>query len=445
MILKLSSQFISETASRFLRHLGSIERLLEQDISEKPDPEKMQLGEWIDYVLHLKFKKLDLLKKDNNDEELKKVDEKLSELSTNPLFKLLDKKVHIEEEKDNYLYIINSVILSNAYKDYNDNQLNERYDISQYQNSLVVSLVIGLEILIADIFKDYIYSLDISNQVIKDKPLTFDDLKNFETVDDAKTFLLDQYIENLLRNSFDNWLDEIDSKMKINIKKMSELKVEINLINETLQRRHLIIHNDGIVNDLYIKKVDSKLTSHLVKGEELELDTSYISSRIDVIRKFGLILIYLYGQKKHKSDLNVFFESYNNLLLNILHKDCEGVRYVFRSFSELDIEYSSKLISKINYFLSYKLSGSNEADDEIHSFETNALSIEYQMAKKILLKDENVDKITIDFLKGEEDDVFVSISEWPLIQLVKENTKIKRYISRRMKRIIDKEMNSSED
>ena len=433
------STFIKDTAARFLRHLRSIERLLEQDLLDKPVPENMELGEFISYVLYLKYRRIEATQSSDK-EELKDIELKFEEISEGPLFTLIDKKVAVEVDENDFVYKIDSTLLKNAYLQYKENKTDESYEQSQYQNSLVISLVIGMELLIADIFKDFIHNLDVSNQVIKDKPLTYDDLRNFNSVEDAKIFLLDQYIENLLRNSFDSWIVEFEDKMKINVLKIHDLKTDINVINETFQRRHLIIHNEGIVNDLYIKKVDEKLTNNVVKGEILHLDRKYIKLRLSTFRKFGLILLYLYGVKKHRKELDKLFEDYHGLLVGILDKSCDGVRYIFEQFSESDIDHSYRLMSKINYFLSYKLVNDDSIDSTINVFDTGALSIEYKMAKSILLDRAEAEKEVIEYLKGSNDDHFISVLEWPLLKLLKRTSKLNAYTKRRYKSILKKEM-----
>ncbi|MCG7346092.1 hypothetical protein MHZ92_18425 [Sporosarcina sp. ACRSL] len=434
-----NGKFINEITSRFLRHLGSIERLQQQNVEQKPEPSKMDIGEFTSYVLHLKYKKVEA-EKNNDIEKQKELEKIFKELEEIPVYGMIDKNTVVKEEDDTFTLLIESAVLSKAYDNFMENTIDASYDQTQFQNSLIVSLVIGLELLIADIFKDFIHNLDVSNQVIKDKPLTYYDLKNIGSIEDAKTFLLDQYIENLLRNSFEEWIKELDKKVNINLHSVRELKEEIILVTETLQRRHLIIHNDGKINDLYINKIDPSLRNNLIKGETLELDDGYIQSRISVFRKFGLILIYLYGLKKYKNSLDDFFYDYHGLLVGILDKDCGGVRFIFDKFSELNLEYSSKLMSKINYFLSYKLNKDDSVDDEIDKFDTSALSVEYRMAKNILIGDDQAEKDALEFFKSIDDDYFISVMDWPLIKLLNKTPAIKRYIKRRYSNIVKKEM-----
>lgn len=439
----MSSYFIHDSASRFLRHLRSIENLYKLEVTKKKEFNEMSVGEFLHNLVAHKYKHLEAIKNDDQEqkEKLEEIDE---EFAKSDFAQIILDKIEVLEDENKYMIHISSPILRKAYQDYTDSALDEKYNSSQFKNSLVVSLVIGLEVLISDVFKDFIHHIDVSNQIIKDKPLNFHELKSFDTIEDAKIFLLDQYIENLLRNSFDGWLKELSEKLKIDLKNAPELTMEIDLINETFQRRHIIVHNDGIVNDLYLKKVNSKLTKDISKGEYLDINDDYFASRIRTIRKFGLILLFKYGYIKHKREHEELFKNYHNLLLSLIEKDCDGARYVFKNFCDLNLDHEYKLMSQVNYFLSYKLIGSDEIDDEIEKFNTSALSIDFKMAKSLLLGQEDQENLVLEFYKTLDDDAFFHAHSWPLMKLVKKSSKIQRYTKRRLDNIIKKETVTNE-
>src|SRR5699024_3896575 len=132
---------------------------------------------------------------------------------------------------------------------------------------------------------------------LNNKTIQFTKLAAIDSIEEARSFLVDQYIEELLRQSFKSWIEEIENKGKINLKKNNFFKStnDIELVNETFQRRHLLIHNDGVVNDLYLLNVDSSCLEDVAKGETLIIGTDYIESRISLFRKLGIILIYLFS------------------------------------------------------------------------------------------------------------------------------------------------------
>lgn len=430
-----SNIFIHNLAQRFLQHISSVNRLYMQYKLNADNPETMDIGQLVDYILHLKIKHLKAIE-DNNKEVLKEIEKGLEEFREKELFNALDKCIIVTNLGDSYQYEISSTIISKAYQVYKNGKNEINYDFFQFKNSLIISLVIGVELLIADIFKDYVYNLDVKNSTLNDRTLTFYDLKNIESIDDAKEFLADQYIEKLLKGSFDSWIQELNKKLNIYFD-TPELKEDVLLVTETFQRRHLIIHNDGIVNNWYINNVDSALRKDLVKGAKLELDDDYILSRIAIIRKFGLMLIYKYGLKKFKKKENELFLQYHGLLVEIIDTGCLGVRKIFSEFSEMkELDHSNQLMSKVNYFLTFKFQDDESVIKEIENFDTSVLSLEYKMARNILLDNENAINDAITFLESIKDEEFIDVFKWPLFRLIKTNPEIDEYGDKRLLRIL---------
>lgn len=434
--------FIHTITTKFLRHVGSIERLKKSyDLLEKENAiSDKSIGEYVAYVLDLKLRKYEA-NKEGNWENLAKIEETLDELKSNDIFKMIDKHTVVQEDEEDFSLSIESSLLRKAYQDYLDSTLDLAYDDSQFQNSLIVSLVIGLEILIAEIFKDYVNTMDVSEQVLKDKKIGYSLLKDIGSVEEAKSFLIDQYIEQLLRNSFIDWLEEFKKTIKIDLSRNSYVKNSILLINETIQRRHLIIHNDGKVNDLYLNKIDPSLREGLTKGEQLSSDYDYINDRISTFRTFGLILIYLYGIKKYRNDIDSFFMQFHGLLLLFVQEDFEAPRYIFKEIANNGkLEKNYQGMSMINYFLTYKLNNDDTINQELEEFDADQYGSDFILAKKILLEDENAEKETLDFLKSMDNDYFINTLTWPLLKLVKKSDEFKGYVKDRIESIAKQEM-----
>ncbi len=438
-----NSSFINTITSKFLRHLGSIERLKKSYNlidKEETDTANQSLGQFVAYILHLKFRKVEA-QRENDWDKVIEIEGILSEFKEDPMFKAIDKNTVVHETDDDYSITIESGLLRKAYNDFIDNSLDLAYDDSQFQNSLIVSLVIGLEILVAEIFKDYVNNLDISEQVLKDKKLDFKLLREIGSVEEAKSFLIDQYIEKLLRTSFNDWLNEFKDTIKIDMARNPFIKNDIKLINETIQRRHLIIHNDGRVNDLYFNKIDHSLRENLTKGEILSSDYGYIDKRIATFRKFGLILIYLYGLKKQRNNMDQFFIQYNGLLLLYIKGESEAPRYIFKAWAENDkLSPIYQAMSKVNYFLTYKLNDDDSINNEIMEFDAEKYGNSFILAKKILLEDADAEKETIKYLSEIDNDDFINTLTWPLLKLVKKSDEFKRFVHERMDLITKEEM-----
>lgn len=434
--------FINTIVTKYLRHLGSIERLKESfnPFEDKEEISNNKIGELVDYVLEIKYEKLTATK-EGNIEKLKEIDLVYEKLRDNSMFQMVDKKANLEESDDGYLINIESGLLRKAHSDYMDNAMDLVYDNSQFKNSLIVSLVIGLEILIAEIVKNYVKTMDYTDQVLKGKKIDFKTLAEIGSVDEAKAYLIDQHIETLLRASFTDWLDEIEGTLKIKVKRHPIIKEDIKLINETIQRRHLIIHNDGVINDLYINKIDVSLRDSINKGDSLESDDEYLTERISIFRKFGLILIFSYGIKKYRNKMQEFFSEFHNILLTFMKDEFEAPRYIFNYWANNEkISKESQGISIVNYFLTYILNEDESIIKEIIDFNAEDYGEQFVLAKKVLLERGNAEKEVIKFLDSMDDDGFANALTWPLFDLWEKSQEYKDFVKDKIESIMKKEM-----
>lgn len=436
------SGFIRSLTNKYLRHLASVERMMEtynekKEVQEPPEKDE-ELGSRVSYVVHTKF---DAQRHYLNGEN-EKAEELLQELQENveksKLIKLIDSKVEVglDENEVEIEIEIHSGLLRKAYKTYADSTLDSMYLDSQFRNSLIISLVIGLEVLIAEIFKDFVFNLDTSNEVIKDRKVSFEVLKDIGSVDDAKHFLVDQYIDKLLRDSFSNWLEEFNKKVKINISNNSWVKDDIPLINETIQRRHIIIHNDDIINNLYLNKIDPLLRNEREIGERLYTDENYILSRLSIFKKFGLILIYMYGCKKHPNNPDELFNEFHNSLVTLLEKDNEATRIIFKHWTRNeDLSPNTKGVCYVNYFLTFKLNNDDSIDQEIERFQPDDYGEDFEVIKSVLLKTSDAPEKMISFFQGKDDDDFIHSLTWPLMALIEKTDAFKEYVKSRVETI----------
>lgn len=439
-----------EITDRFVNHLDSLERMLKfnDDIIKQQIEEKsnhLDMAELIDVIIELKI--VELHGESETDHQKEKYDlmnAVRAQLGRKNLVDFIYNNLDVYEDEEKEIIIeTKSLLLKKMLNDALESQKALSTDINQLNNSIVISLVSSLELLIGDLLKEFLLNVDKSD-FLTSKTIQFSKLAAIGSIEEARSFLVDQYIEELLRQSFNSWINEIENKGKINLKKKNFFKNsnDIELVNETFQRRHLLIHNDGIVNDLYLLNVDSSCLEDIEKGKTLIVETDYIESRISLFRKLGIILIFLFSEKIHRKDKNEFFIHFNTKLLHLAVKKCEGARNIFKEISnDMNYDHSSRLVSKINYFLSFKLSNEFEVvKEEVEEFDTSTLSIEYRMAKHILL--DNIEEAFYYFkehVHNIDDNEFFHIIEWPLIRLVKNELIFKEFIKDRIDNILETE------
>lgn len=112
----------------------------------------------------------------------------------------------------------------------------------------------------------------------QEKQFTFEELSGFSNLDDARAYLMCWKIENLLRGSYENWIEYFRGQHKL---ELSEIAKHHEYLVENFQRRHLLVHNDGVVNQIYLSRVDKSLTRPEMLNKKLAVSREYLFSAID--------------------------------------------------------------------------------------------------------------------------------------------------------------------
>lgn len=89
-----------------------------------------------------------------------------------------------------------------------------------YKSSLM-SIVSTVECFLLDLLQAYFskYHNELTSSLIskKDKHFTLDELEAFGDINDAKTYIIDSKLENLLRGSFEEWIEFLKDKLNLDI------------------------------------------------------------------------------------------------------------------------------------------------------------------------------------------------------------------------------------
>jgi hypothetical protein len=219
---------------------------------------------------------------------------------------------------------------------------------------------------------------------IEQKSLTISEIEEIGSFEEAKNYLIEQEVVNLMHNGFKNWLSYFEKRMKIDL---DRLKEDIEQVNEIFCRRHLFVHNDGIVSNIYLTRVDKKLREDISLGDRLSVDETYFVDALNLLKRFGLILALETWKRQEKNSeerVNFLLEYIFELMLKeewgLVNHLCEF------TLNENNIRESAKWVAKINYWLSLKKQGQfEEIKDDIERADLSALSNEFQLCRLALL------------------------------------------------------------
>lgn len=248
-----------------------------------------------------------------------------------------------------------------------------------------------------------------------DKSLSFDELKSFDTVDDARTWLVANKIEDILRGSFEDWASFFFDKLKIDRRGIEQ---HIPYCQEACLRRNVLVHNGGVINKLYLKRLPVQIVDRPQEGDQARVDEKYFDDRLDGFEIVFVLMALEVWRKLDKRD-----ELRLGVAIQLSFDALKGKRWaVARAISEYvcnqkECTEASELAAKVNYWQSFKWSGEFEAiRKEVESWDVSAKSGIYQVAKDVLLDRGKavVDKITL-LLSAKELHVD-ELRDWPLFQ-----------------------------
>ncbi len=92
----------------------------------------------------------------------------------------------------------------------------------------------------------------------------------------------------MMYKSVSEWIEYFKKNVKLKLeyvtKKLPELK-------EIISRRNVIVHNEGIVNNIYMNAVSEKYRLHVQNGDILSVEREYILNAIDLVESITMSII----------------------------------------------------------------------------------------------------------------------------------------------------------
>jgi hypothetical protein len=251
-----------------------------------------------------------------------------------------------------------------------------------------------------------------------------------DNLQDVKELMIDANIENIMYGSFDNWFQFLQQKMKLDVGILSKNK---EAVIEVFQRRNLLVHNNGIVNQRYLKGVGK---SNYRIGDKILISEEYLTQAITMLKLIGLNIVFSLWQKHDKGciDRANYFSEVSVECMN--NDEWDHALYISERVLAESIQGSDEeWVARINRWICLKETVGNEMVlEEIENFEISRNS----EVKPIY-------QLAINALKGENRKVFEAlvelypmeinekmIMEWPVFKDWREDIKFPMYMANLM-------------
>lgn len=312
-------------------------------------------------------------------------------------------------------------------KKYREIEIKEKQTDILYSGSLML-LVTYFENLISGVMKkDFIKHPERIS--LDEKSVSYKMLTDFGNINDVKEFLIDQEVTNKMYCSYSEWKVFFEKKMKLEVLFWNS---NFSQIQEIIARRNIFVHNNGVINNIYISLVGNK-DGKLHIGDTILINREYIDKAINILEYAGVSLAieawikeYANDENEVKNIIDFIFEEY------LVCERWEIAKQLYEiCLKSNKICDADRILCQINCWQCYKWLGQyNEIEKAVSEVDVSALRPVYNLGI-LALKEEY--KEFFKYYDRQDDIGEAELKEWPLFSALRRS---EEYI-RRFPELID--------
>lgn len=258
--------------------------------------------------------------------------------------------------------------------------------------------------------------------------LTFSQLKEFGSVENAREYIVDKEVESVLRKSHTEQFDWLENKFGLPLRVgLAVWPVFI----EVTERRNLFVHANGVVSHQYLevcKRSSCDLQPGVSQGGSLPVTRDYFARAHECIFEVGIKLAQVLWRKLLPEDLTSADQSLVRISYELLVEGRYRLARVLLDFStEVLKRYADegyRLTFVVNRAQAYKWLGHEERVRTIVGEEDwSATSLKFKLARSVLLDDfDAAAELLVTIGQNGEIDKH-SYREWPLFREARKSEK----------------------
>ncbi|HET8955175.1 MAG TPA: hypothetical protein VFN18_05905 [Solirubrobacterales bacterium] len=220
----------------------------------------------------------------------------------------------------------------------------------------------------------------------KEPKFSLEKLSEFDSVEEILDSAIAFRVFQLLQERLADWVKWFDSDSGLGIK-LKNLAIDYQRLEELIQRRHIIVHNGGVVSSQYLERVHFDSAPPQL-GEALPIDEPYLRDALEQLDAVGSLLGIGVWSKDHPEQeaeaVSVLSNRQEELLFEdrwlVLRKICSVAKHV-ASFDR------QAQVFQVNEWLAVKnLEGLDAIRADIEaSWDTTALEPQFGLVKHALL------------------------------------------------------------
>jgi hypothetical protein len=311
------------------------------------------------------------------------------------------------------------------------------YNVDILYQNIVITLCSYFEILVCDIAR--IYYAATQESIFDDAEIKYSEIKNFRSIRDITEHLIGKKVFDMTHGSFGDWLKFFSQDIKVDVKKLVDLYNDP--LVELFQRRHLYIHNGGIVNQNYLKTVDQHylktLGGEIKDKNPIKTTTTYLDNSLRYIEVFGLLLANCLWHKMSKknetaSELKgresaMLVHSFNLIKREEYTTAEELIKLAIGNFKYTEF-YSLAL--KVNYWQSLKWQNKldSKIKQDIEQLELGTKNNLFKLAVYALLDNDKAFFETIPLALRGKDITKEDLVEWPIFKEMRKDQRFAKFL-----------------
>lgn len=220
-----------------------------------------------------------------------------------------------------------------------------------------------------------IYRIEPDKLKESNKTFSYRDLCNYSSVQEVKVEIVDETVEELLRDSHVKQFTWLEKAMGLNT--LKEFK-EWSAFVELTERRNLFVHSDGIVSQQYIsvcRNEKVQLPKDITKGSQLKVDKEYFEKAFKTLYIVGIkltqMLCHTVYDKQYPKDYSAMDKILINNVYELISEELYDVAISVSEFAHDDKSIGKKhnghdnCFILLNYAQAYKWNGQDDKCKEL--------------------------------------------------------------------------------
>lgn len=284
---------------------------------------------------------------------------------------------------------------------------------STLRASVLITIVSDFEVLIASIVR---IQLALHPEILRsdEQKFSMKELEGFDSLDAFRESRAERMADGLLRGGLDDWMQWFSRRHRLDIPGVTDCPPEL---VEIFQRRHLHVHNGGVVNEIYRAKV-KELDDLPDAGTHLRVRKVYLDRAIGMLITAAVKLT-LGSALKFDPDFTV--AQADHFLAHATYTLLE--RGEFSSVADINDwhlgfaeDSYTRVTAKVNAWLARKnIDGIDAIRDEVLAWDVETLARTFRIAKHALL-DENEEAFALVESALESGELWKdSWDNWPIL------------------------------